>query len=123
MERHLDTGEDNLTVTQKVIRSDRRRERAVSEHKGEHFLSCTELYAMTSILALLEAFESNSSTNLALVVASIKLARSKAALEEAKNVAVRRSGARGADARQQLLRVESRVAEDEALYRVCSSEC
>ncbi len=78
---------------------------------------------MTSILALLEAFESNSSTNLALVVASIKLARSKAALEEAKNVALRRSGARGADARQQLLRVESRVAEDEALYRVCSSEC
>ncbi|KAJ7600806.1 P-loop containing nucleoside triphosphate hydrolase protein [Mycena floridula] len=88
--------DSQATVTQRVVDSDRRRLAAVSE-----------------LDVLTKAFESTAVDDLASAVASIKLERSKAELEEAQNIALRRSGARGAEARKQLLKAEAKVSDDQ----------
>ncbi|KDQ06596.1 hypothetical protein BOTBODRAFT_246354 [Botryobasidium botryosum FD-172 SS1] len=85
-----------LTVTERVVKSDRRREKATSEYQ-----------------LLTKAFESTSPTALVEAVALINLSRSQYELEEAKKIALRRSGARGAEARKQLLKAEAAFAENE----------
>jgi len=74
------------------------------------------------------AFESTSVGDLASAVASIQLARSNFELAQAKDIALRRSGTRGSEARKELLRAEAKVAEDDAQFvtsppfRVASAE-
>lgn len=66
-----------------------------------------------SITALSRAIESPTIAELSESIAGIKLGRSQKDLENAKKIALRRSGARGAEARKALLKAEAKVKEDE----------
>lgn len=68
------------------------------------------LFSLSSVLS--KALDSTADA-LAEAVALIKLSRSQDELEEAKKIALRRSGARGAEARKQLLKAEAKVLENE----------
>ncbi|TFK35712.1 P-loop containing nucleoside triphosphate hydrolase protein [Crucibulum laeve] len=85
----------SISVTNHVVRSDRRRERALAE---QHFL--------------LKAHESSASAfDIAKAVFSVRLLRANDELDEAKKIAQRRSGARGSEARKKLLKAEAKVVE------------
>jgi ATP-binding cassette, subfamily F, member 3 len=66
-----------------------------------------------NLAALSNAIESPSIAELSEAIAAIKLGRSLKDLEHAKKIALRRSGARGAEARKALLKAEAKVKEDE----------
>ncbi|EJD53221.1 P-loop containing nucleoside triphosphate hydrolase protein [Auricularia subglabra TFB-10046 SS5] len=86
----------DYTVTQRVVMSDQRREDAMREHR-----------------VLSQALENGDVNDLAKAVATLELERSKIQLEDAKKIALKRSGARGADARKKLLQAEVKVTESE----------
>jgi len=62
---------------------------------------------------LLKALESLSTSAIAEAVFSIRLSRAKDEVEEARKIALRRSGTRGSEARKRLLKAEAVVAEYE----------
>jgi ATP-binding cassette, subfamily F, member 3 len=118
------TGEDvvggaDLTVIERVVKSDRVKETALAEYQCQFMatLSCvfaTELHITSNPhTALSQALESLNTSDLSESLARIKLCRSQKHLEDAKKMALRRSGARGSEARKALLRAEARLKEDE----------
>ncbi|KEP47757.1 ATP-binding ABC transporter [Rhizoctonia solani 123E] len=82
------------TVVQVVVRSDSRRETTMWEYK-----------------TLSTGLESESEIQLLEALVTLRHARALTQLELAQKIAVKRSGARGADARKQLLVCEKEVAE------------
>ncbi|KZV85529.1 P-loop containing nucleoside triphosphate hydrolase protein [Exidia glandulosa HHB12029] len=83
----------DYTVTQRVVASDKRRELAMREHK-----------------MISEALESGDLIEIATAVAMLQLERAEAELEDAKKIALKRSGARGKEARKDLLQAEANLA-------------
>ncbi|KAH7107697.1 P-loop containing nucleoside triphosphate hydrolase protein [Auriculariales sp. MPI-PUGE-AT-0066] len=84
------------SVLQRVVSSDKRREMAMREQRIlSHALEATEMDVITAALT------------------SIRLERTQRDLVEAQKTANKRSGARGAEARKQLLKAEAEVAEAE----------
>ncbi|GAB1526943.1 hypothetical protein RhiTH_010117 [Rhizoctonia solani] len=92
-----DEDKEQPTVVQVVVRSDSRRETALWEHK-----------------TLSTGLESDSEVQLLEAVVTLRHARALKELELAQKIAAKRSGARGADARKQLLVCEKQVADLEA---------
>ncbi|KAF8676865.1 ABC transporter [Rhizoctonia solani] len=92
-----DEDKEQPTVVQVVVRSDSRRETALWEHK-----------------ILSTGLESDSEVQLLEAVVTLRHARALKELELAQKIAAKRSGARGADARKQLLVCEKQVADLEA---------
>ncbi|KAG9075929.1 hypothetical protein FS749_012341, partial [Ceratobasidium sp. UAMH 11750] len=82
------------TVVEVVVKSDSRREYAMWEYK-----------------TLSTALESDSDTHLMEALITLRHSRASKELEIAQKIALKRSGARGAEARKQLLVCEKRVAD------------
>ncbi|KAB5591495.1 ATP-binding ABC transporter [Ceratobasidium theobromae] len=82
------------SVVRVVVRSDLRRETAIWEYK-----------------TLSTALESDSDVQLMEVLATLRFKRAQKDLELAQKIALKRSGARGAEARKQLLVCEKQVAD------------
>ena len=78
--------------------------------RQSRFLHNFGLTSCPTTTALSLAIESSTILDLFEAPPGIKLGRSRKHLEDAKKIALRRSGARGADARKTLLKAESRVA-------------
>ena len=104
-----------LTVTERVVKSDRRREKALLEQQSFYLSILVDFLSLLSLayLALLKAFESTSITAIAEALFFIRLSRAKDEAEEARKIAQRRSGTRGSEARKQLLKAEAIVSEYE----------
>lgn len=64
---------------------------------------------MTGLIVLSAALDSNSLQDASDAVVSVRLGRAQWELGEAKKVALKRSGARGAQARKDLLKAEANV--------------
>jgi ATP-binding cassette subfamily F protein 3 len=105
-----------ITITERVVKSDRRRERAMAEQRGSH-PTCRPPFATFTncppYAALLKAHEASSSSASAIAEAvfTVRLSRARHEAEEARKIAQRRSGARGSEARKQLLKAEASVEE------------
>lgn len=102
----------DLTVTERVILSDVRRNVAMKEHdrKSSNFPGKLNdvFFAVLS-----KALETADVDELAKSFASIKLSRSLVELEQKKQIALRRTGQRGFEARKLLLEAEAAVAAHE----------
>jgi len=98
------------TVTERVVKTDRCRNKALREQEGINHRSL-RVYLICFLIVLLKAHESSSTTAIAKAVLSIQLSRAKDEAEEARLIAQRRSGTRGSDARKQLLKAEAKLSE------------
>ena len=114
----LDPG---LRVTERVVKSDRRREKALMEQESlSLFQNKLDLVSSVFIFSvLLKAHESSSPSAIHQAVLSVRLSREKNNLEEAGKIAQRRSGTRGSEARKQLLKAEAAVLELEQRLVAC----
>ena len=102
----------DLTVTERVVKSDRRRERSMMEQQRlSIYLSCELHLIYLPILVLLKAYESTSPSAIAEAVFSIRLFRAEDELKDAHKISLKRSGTRGSEARKQLLKAEATVTE------------
>jgi hypothetical protein len=101
-----------LTVTEHVVRSDRRRERAMAEQQ-RLFIYMTYIFYLIhpNSTVLFKAYESSSSSAIPEAVFSIRLSRAKDELDDARKIALKRSGTRGSEARKQLLKAEATVTQ------------
>jgi hypothetical protein len=102
-----------LTVTQQVVKSNKRRERLMKENDGELMPEIDVPPEFIRGADLSKAMESPSVVNLSVALSNLHLERSRYELSEAQKIAQRWSGARGADARKHLLKVEAQVQEGE----------
>ncbi|ELU37416.1 ABC transporter, putative [Rhizoctonia solani AG-1 IA] len=109
-----DEDKEQPTVVQVVVRSDSRRETALWEHKSKQRQRCSCRFILRIILVLSTGLESDSEVQLLEAVVTLRHARALKELELAQKIAAKRSGARGADARKQLLVCEKQVADLEA---------
>ncbi|KAF8336560.1 P-loop containing nucleoside triphosphate hydrolase protein [Cantharellus anzutake] len=87
---------DRLTIVQSVIKADARREQALTQYG-----LLSDSLSVSNPRAISEA------------VALVQVARAEAHLKQTQKIAERRSGARGAEARKQLLVAEAKTAETE----------
>jgi ATP-binding cassette subfamily F protein 3 len=90
----LSTGDDKLSVVEVVVKSDSVRELYLKEYN-----------------ILNQALESDSNLELVRALTSIRQLRAMKELELAQKVALKRSGARGSEARKQLLVAEKKAAD------------
>jgi hypothetical protein len=104
----------NVTVLDAVLRSDAVRLRAEQEAAGERFTMASPCHCLTSLQALSRVMDTGDGTALREAVSAIRLRRAHDDLEEARRVAIKRSGARGADARKALIAAERHIEEVQA---------
>lgn len=116
------------TVLEVVLRSDARRLQLESESQGGWRSStCTDLQSshsrpfMTADLAVV--LDKGDLDGIKQVLAAIELNRARVALEEAQRTAIKRSGARGADARKALIAAERVYEERKATHDRRESLC
>ncbi|SGY73775.1 BQ5605_C005g03318 [Microbotryum silenes-dioicae] len=91
-----EAAQDKISVLEHVIRGDKERTKALHE-----------------LEALTKAVESPSVSEMTRIVYEIKLSRRRIELVEARSIALRRSGTRGKEAREQEILAEQRVREAE----------
>ncbi|KAF8881791.1 P-loop containing nucleoside triphosphate hydrolase protein [Infundibulicybe gibba] len=89
----LSNQDPDISIVDRVVKSDYRREKALGEYQ-----------------LLMDGYEASSPSAIAQVVHAIRLSRARDELEEAEKIAQRRSGTRGSEARKQLLKAEANVS-------------
>ncbi|CAG8572216.1 2439_t:CDS:2 [Funneliformis caledonium] len=95
----LDNIDERENIVQIVLKADKERSRLLNEK-----------------LTLQTAADSNNAKEIEFAVKRVRAERLQSELEEAQKIAIHRSGRRGAEARQELLGVEARVAEAQKAF-------
>ena len=107
----LSVSKEPETVLEHVVHSDKRRQRALREAKREMLSSCISEQPLNVAAVLSQALESTHPLAIVRTVRKLQHEYLERKLAEVKEIASRRSGARGAKARKELIAAEGKVAE------------